>query len=171
MPKALMTVARYIDSMSMWLGKILKFGIFVLIGILLYEIVSRYIFNSPTSWSVELGGFVFGAYFFIGGAYVLVRGAHVRMDILSSRWSPKTKAIVDLVTFPLFAVYLIVFIWGGFDSIEYALRLGQHSSSMWGPPLAPVKIIVTVGAALLLLQGLSLFIKDLSTIFKGKDLA
>jgi len=170
MPKALVTYVRYIESMNTWLGKILSFCIFLLIGILVIEGISRYVFNAPTPWSIELSQFTLGTYFLIGGGYALLRGAHVKMDVLSSRWSPKTKAIVDLATFSLLAVYLIVVILGGINNAAYALRFDQHSGTLWGPPLAPIKIIITVGAGLLLLQAVAFFIRDLSIVFKGKDL-
>lgn len=169
MPKALVTYVRYIESTNAWLGKILSGAIFGLIGILLIEAVSRYIFNAPTPWSVELSGFVFGTYFLIGGGYVLLRGSHVKMDALYSRWSPKTKAIADAATFSLLAVYLIVLILGGIPSTAFSLSFGQHSHTMWGPPLAPIKIIVIVGAVILLLQGVAFFIRDLS-IIRGKPI-
>lgn len=171
MPKALVIYVQSIQSMNTHLGKILKFGVVVLVGILLIEAISRYGFNTPTVWSIELSEFIFGFYFFIAGGYVLLREGHVKMDAFYSRWSPKTRAIADLATFPLLAVYLIVFVWGGISSAEEALRFGQHTPSIWGPPLAPIKIIMVVGAVLLLLQGVAFLIRDLSIIFRGRDVA
>jgi len=169
MPKALVTYVRYIESMSTWLGKIMSFGIFVLLFILLFEAASRYIFNIPTPWSIELGLFVVGGYFFISGGYVLLRGGHVKMDAFYSRWSPKTRAIADLATFSLVAGYLIIFMLGGIGDVAFSLRFGVTSDSSWSPPLAPIKIIITVGAGLLFLQAVAFFIRDLS-IIRGKPI-
>lgn len=169
MPKVLVSYVRYIESMTRWVGGLLKYAVLVLIAILLVEAVSRYVFNASTSWSIELSQFVLGAYFLLGGGYVLLRGGHIRMDIFYSRWSPRTKAISGVATFSLLAVYLIVFIIGGIGEAAFSLRLDQHSASVWGPPLAPIKIIITVGAGLLLLQGLAFFIRDLSFI-RGKPI-
>lgn len=169
MSKALLSYVHYIELFNIRLGKILGSLVFVLIGILLFEAVSRYIFNAPTGWSVELSAFVFGTYFILGGGYVLLRGGHVNMDILYNRWSPKTRAIVNLATFSLIAAYLVVFMVGGIENVSYSLKWGQHSASMWAPPLAPIKIITTVGAGLLLLQGVAFFIRDLS-IARGKPI-
>lgn len=134
MLKALVIYVRYIDLMNTWLGKILRLFVFGLIAILLTESIRRYVFDSPTLWSVEMGAYIFTTYFIMGGGYVLLRGGHIRMDIFYSRWSPKTRAIADLATFSLLAVYLVVFIWGGINSAEYSLKFGQHSTTMWGPP-------------------------------------
>ena len=164
MPKGLMRDVHHSGLMNTRIAKALKYGVFVVISILLYEAVSRFVFNTPTAWSIELGMFVFGTYFLIGGGYVLLTNAHVRMDALYMRWSPKIRAIVDLITFSLLALYIIVFIMGGFADVEYTLAVGQESSSAWHPPLAPIKIIMLVGAFLLFLQAIALFIKDLATL-------
>jgi TRAP-type mannitol/chloroaromatic compound transport system permease small subunit len=169
MPKVLVSYVHYIEAFNIRLGKVLGWSVIVLIGILSIEAVSRYILHSPTEWSLELATFVFGTYFILGGAYVLLRGAHVNLDLLYNRWSPKTRAIADLATFSLLAVYVCIFVWGGIENVSYSLALGQHSSSAWGPPLAPMKIITVVGAGLLFLQGVALFIRDLS-IVKGKPI-
>lgn len=169
MPKALVSYVRYMELFTTRLGKILSGAVFVLIGILLIEAVARYIFNNPTPWSIELATFVFGTYFLFGGGYVLLRGGHVRMDALYNRWSLKTRAIVNAATFSLLAVYLIVFILGGISNITYTLAYNVHSTSQWAPPLAPIRIIVVVGAGLLLLQGVAILIRDIATI-RGKRL-
>ena len=167
MPRALRDFVRYVDAMSNWLGGILSYGLLFLIAIMLIETVSRYIFNAPTLWSIEMSQFTFGTYVALGGAYVLLRGMHVNMDILSSRWSPRTRAIVNIATFALVAVYLITFIKGGIFSAAFSLQyglLGHRSKTVWGPPLAPIKIIVIVGAGLLLLQAVAILIRDLATV-------
>lgn len=169
MPKVLVIYVRHIESMSAWLGKILSGGIFVLIGILLVEAVSRYVFNAPTTWSIEMAQFTLGTYFLLGGAYVLSRRQHIRMDAFYSRWSMRRRATTDLATFAIFAVYLIVLIQSGIDNAAFSLQFSQHSSSEWGPPLAPIKIILTVGACLLFFQGVALLIRDLA-IVRGKPL-
>jgi TRAP-type mannitol/chloroaromatic compound transport system permease small subunit len=147
-----------------WLGGWLRLMILVLIAFNLIEAGLRYGFDAPTAWSVDLGKFIFGGYFLFGGAYTLLHDKHVRMDAIYSRWSPRRRAIVDAATFVFMAVYLVVFIWGGIESTEFALRTGFHSMSLWGPPLAPIRAVTTVGAVLLLLQGLAMLFKDILLI-------
>jgi TRAP-type mannitol/chloroaromatic compound transport system permease small subunit len=169
MPKVLVTYVRCIEAMHKRLGKTVQWGVFLLIGILLIEAISRYIFDQPTVWSVELAEFVFGTYYLIGGGYVLLSGRMVRMDALYSRWSSKRKAIVDLITFGLVAVYLVSWITGGITNVAFAINFNVHSSSLWGPPLAPMRVITLVAAALILLELVALFIRDLSIVLKGKE--
>ena len=169
MSKLAVAYVRYMDSMSTRLGKILKFGILALIGIMLIEVVARYIFNKPTPWAVELSMFIIGTYWVLAGSYVLLRGAHVRMDALYSRWSPRKRAIFDAATVFLVGVYLITFIRGGLPSVVFSLQHGQHTTTQWGPPLAPIKIVLIAGGTLLFLQAIAIFIKDLA-IIRGRDI-
>ena len=169
MPKALVTYVRCIESVNAWLGKILPYFILVLIGILSIEGISRYIFHTPTEWSIELSLFVVGTTFLLGGAYVVSRREHIRMDILYNRWSVRRRAIADLATFPLLFAFFIVLIVGGIGSVAFTLRSDQHFSGAWGPPMAPIKIIIMIAASLILLQGIAIFIRDLS-IVRGKPI-
>ena len=166
MPKILINYVRYMDSFTLHFGKGMRWAIFMLIGILLIEAVGRYVLNRPTEWSLELATFLFGAYFITGGAYALLRREHVRMDTLYSKWHPKKQAIADIATFSLFAVYVIMFILGGIASSTYSIVTHHHTASMWGPPYAPIKVITTVGAAMLFLQGVAQLIRDIATIKK-----
>lgn len=169
MPRALANYVRYIGWFNTRVGKIMEYGIFVIIAIMLIEAVRRYFFNNPTVWSIELGKFVLGTYFIIGAGYILLCEGHVRMDALSSRWSAKRRTNFELATFFTVIVYLTVLLRGSIDSALFSLRLSQHSATPWGPPLSPIKVIIVIGVSLLLLQAIALFIRDLS-IVKGKPI-
>lgn len=164
MPRALVAYVHAIEAMHTRLGKAMRVGVFVLVGILLIEAISRYIFNNPTIWSVELSGYTFGTYFLIGGGYVLLRGRMVRMDALYARWSPRRKAITDLFTFVFLAVFLISWILGGITVTKSSIGYGQVSSSMWGPPVGPILLITTLAAFLMLLAAVALLIRDIATV-------
>mgnify|MGYP001145942085 CR=1 FL=1 len=163
--KFLFKIVNTINCFSKIIGRIAKYIIFIIIGIMLVEIFSRYFLNHPTEWSVELSTYLFGSYFFLSGGYVFLREKHVRMDILYIKWSRRRKKIADIATFPLMVVYLGLFIYGGIKNIQYSLKFNEHSNSLWGPPLAPIKIVIVIGALLLLIQGVSNLISDILILF------
>jgi TRAP-type mannitol/chloroaromatic compound transport system permease small subunit len=169
MPKILVKYVQYVESLNRWLGNVLCYGLPIMIFIALFESIARYGFNSPTPWAVELAGFVMGAMFLLGGGYTLLRGEHIGMDALYSRWSPKRRAVVDIVTFSLLAIFLITIIVGGIPDAAMSLKIGKHSASIWGPPLAPIKIIIVVGTVILLSQGVAILIRDVATL-RGKSI-
>ncbi len=167
--KAAKIYVRYMDAISRAVGSVVKFMIFGMIAILLYETVSRTIFNRPHIWSVESAQFVMAAYYLLGGGYSLLIGSHVRMDLLYDRWSAKKKAVVDVITFFIALLYLVVLTYGGWQGILYAIKYKQVTYSAWAPQVAPIKIIMQIGIVMMLLQLIAEFIKDLA-IIRGENI-
>ena len=79
--KKLVRVLAFIDGLSSWSGKLISMLIFAMIAVLMWEVISRYVFDSPTLWAHETTRYIYGAHFMIGGAYTLYLGAHVNVDI------------------------------------------------------------------------------------------
>lgn len=169
MIKAAKIYVRYMDATSRAVGRVVMFLIFGMIAILLYETVSRTIFNRPHIWSVESAQFVMAAYYLLGGGFSMLIGSHVRMDLLYNNWSAKKKAVVDVITFFIILLYLVVLIYGGFQGILYALKYKQVTYSAWAPQVAPIKIIMQIGIVMMLLQVIAEFIKDLA-IIRGENI-
>jgi|LSQX01.1.fsa_nt_gb TRAP-type mannitol/chloroaromatic compound transport system permease small subunit len=168
MIKAAKTYVKIMDSISTYIGNIIKFLVLFNIGLLAYEAISRNFFNAPHKWSLEMTQFVNGTYYLIGGAYTLLVGGHARMDFLYEDWSARKKAVFDILTFVFVIAFLIILINGGYKSAAYAIKYKQITYSAWGPPVAPIKIISIVGMVLMLLQNIAELIKDIA-IAVGKD--
>lgn len=170
MIKWLAAFVRGVDSLNKWAGKVMMGFALLILAILLHEVVVRKAFNDPTIWGVEVLGFILAAYFMLGGGYGLFRRAHVRMDVFYHRWSPRTQAVADLATFPLAALYMGMLFWvGGRHALTAIMRL-EHAATTWGPPIYPLKTVIPVAAALLLLQVIAFFIRDLFFVLRGKAL-
>ncbi|GHC17222.1 TRAP transporter small permease subunit [Aidingimonas halophila] len=163
MPKPIRYYVRYVDAFNRRVGRLITYLIFVMIGVLLISSIARTAFNSPMNWVVELSQFMMVAYFLVGGAYSMQMGAHVRMDLLYGRMSLRRRAALDVVTILFLIVFLVTLLLGGISSTQYALQYGERSYSSWAPPLAPIKIIMTFGIVLMLLQSFSTLFKDLAT--------
>ena len=162
MPKIVRIYVRYIDAANKAVGKFSVYLVFVMMGILLFESISRTIFNQPHIWVVEMAQFTMAAYYLLGGGYSMILDGHVRMDLLYGRWSAKRQALADAFTGLLLIFYMVFLLHGGISSIEYAVRYGQVNYTPWAPPLAPIKIIMTIGIVLMLLQVIATFFKDLA---------
>ena len=160
---------RLIDRLNGIVGRFAMYLVFVMMGVLLYSSLSRTLFDAPLLWSVEVAQMTMAAYYLLGGGYSIQLDSHVRMDLLYSRWSPKTKAAVDCITAVGLLAYLVVLLYGGVSSTQYALEYNQKNYSVWAPPMAPIKIAMTVGIALMLLQTVAVFFRDLAAA-RGKPL-
>ncbi|KHL71054.1 C4-dicarboxylate ABC transporter [Pseudomonas flexibilis] len=168
MPRAIRIFVRGVDAITRFVGRCAMYLIFAIIGVLFYSIFSKS-FANPAIWTLEMAQFLMVAYFLLGGAYALQQGEHVRMDLFYSRWSPRTRAIVDLCTVGLLLVYLGFLLYGGLSSTLYALEYNETSYSAWSPRMAPIKVIMCLGVLLMLLQVLATFFKDLATV-RGETL-
>ena len=162
MPKAIKIYVRYVEAANKAVGKFSMYLVFGMMGILLFESISRTIFNQPHIWVVEIAQFTMAAYYLLGGGYSMILEGHVRMDLLYGRWSARRQAMTDAITAFFLIFYLVFLLYGGISSIEYAVRYGQVNYTPWAPPLAPIKIIMTIGIVLMLLQTIATFFKDLA---------
>ncbi|OGQ92594.1 MAG: C4-dicarboxylate ABC transporter permease [Deltaproteobacteria bacterium RIFOXYC2_FULL_48_10] len=162
MLKPIRIFVRSVEAVNTAVGKFSMYLVFAMGGILLFESISRTVFNLPHIWAVEIAQFVMAAYYLLGGGYSMIIDGHVRMDLLYGRWSKQRKAIADLITGPILIFYMVVLLIGSISSLQYAIEYKQKSYTPWGPPLVPIKIIMTIGILLMLLQCLAEWFKDLS---------
>jgi len=168
MPEAVRLYVRYVNAVNRVVGRFAMYMIFAMIGLLLFSSISKTFFL-PTIWTLEMAQFSMAAYYLLGGAYSMQLNAHVRMDLLYGRWSPKGKAFADSITAFCLVFYLVMLLYGAFSSTEYALQYGEESYSSWAPYMAPIKIIMTFGVVLMLLQAIAIFFTDLATV-RGIDI-
>jgi TRAP-type mannitol/chloroaromatic compound transport system permease small subunit len=162
MPRAIRAYVRYVEAVNRVVGRLAMYLIFVMMGVLLFSSGSRTFFSTSHIWIVETAQFMLAAYYLLGGAYSMQLDSHVRMDLVYSRWSPRTRALVDAVTIGFLIFYLVFLLVGALSSTQYALEYGQKNYSSWAPPLAPIKIIMTLGIVLMLLQAIAMFFRDLA---------
>jgi TRAP-type mannitol/chloroaromatic compound transport system permease small subunit len=169
MPKAIRAYVRWIEGLNRFVGEFSMYIVLLMTAILVFETLSRAFFNKPHIWVVEIIEFLMAAYYLLGGGYSVILHGHVRMDLLYGRWSEKGKAIADLITAPFLIFYVVFLLVGGISALDYALRYGQRNYTPWGPPLAPIKVIMVIGIALMLMQTFATFFRDLAKA-KGEEL-
>ena len=162
MPKFIVTYVRVIDYLSTKFGRLAMYLIFVMIGTLLLDAVTRNVINMPLSWCVEMAQFTMTAYYILGGPYSMQLDSHVRMDLLYSRFSARNRARLDSFTAIFLVIYLVVLLIGAISSTRYAIEYDQRKFSMWNPSMIPIKLIMVFGITLMLLQAISTFFKDLA---------
>lgn len=161
MPRLIQLYVRGVDSLGLWAGRLAMAIFFAMAAIMLWSTVSRAVFGAPVNWALEMTQFLLAAYFLLGGAYSLQHDAHVRMDLFYSRFSPRGRAILDAVTILCVIFFLVVLLWGAVSSTQYALQYNQKNYSAWSPVLWPVKIAMTIGVLLMLLQVVARFFRDI----------
>ena len=162
------SLLKIIDSISEWAGKCTSFLILPGIAVLAWEVISRYGFNQPTMWAHGTSQRLFAIYYVLGGAYVLRYKDHVNVDLIYSRFPLRTKAILDLITSLAFFVFCGVLLWQGLGFALTSLSQLEPDDTPWRAPVYPVKLMIPVGALLILLQGLANFSRNLVTAITGR---
>ncbi|MFP4571733.1 MAG: TRAP transporter small permease subunit [Desulfobacterales bacterium] len=158
---------RLVDGLNDWLGRILSYVVLVMFVLVISEVVRRYVLNSPTVWGQELTQLLFGMYVFLSGGHILRWGGHVNVDIIYTKLGVRTRALLDIITSVLFFLFCgMLLIYGGQFAGE-SILFWEHSISAWGPPLWPFKLMIPVGAGLLVLQGIAKLIRDIQTLATG----
>jgi TRAP-type mannitol/chloroaromatic compound transport system permease small subunit len=136
-----------------------------------YEVIARYAFNSPTNWLHESMFLMYGMQYMIAGAYAYQSDQHVRVDVFYVKLSTRGKAIADIITSVFFFIFVLTLL---FTSWRFAMDsfnpggLGESSFTEWGVQYWPVKLMMPIGAVLLLLQGISKLIKDIIILKNGR---
>ncbi|MFT0544978.1 TRAP transporter small permease subunit [Allopusillimonas ginsengisoli] len=152
--RAIFIVMNGITRLNEIVGRLISLLVVFMSAFLLIEVFFRYVLSSPTVWANELTQFVFGFYAIMSGGYILAHRGHVNVDIFYSRFSPRTKAIVDIVTSALFFMFLAALLYFGSSMAYESISNLETSFSAWNAPVWPAKLAIPVGCVLLLLQGL-----------------
>lgn len=150
-----------ITWLNEWVGRITAHLILIMFVLLFAEVLFRYFWRAPTNWTGELSQMLFGIYALLGGGYLLINNGHVNVDLIYSRWSRKRRAVTDILTSVLFFLFVIVLLWQGTSLAMDSVARWERSQSAWNPPIWPIKLVIPISAALLLLQGLVKLANDI----------
>lgn len=151
---------RVVDGVSGWCGHFVAYWSVIAVFVYYYEVIARYVFNSPTNWAHESMFLMFGMQYLLSGAFALREDAHVRVDVLHENLSDRAKVLTDIVSSFFFFVFSLTLLVTGaifaLDSIEVL----EVSFTEWAIQYWPVKLTISLGAFLLILQGLAKLVRD-----------
>ena len=159
---------RIIDSINEGVGRIIKYGIILITGIVFGEVIARYVFNNPSVWASETTELLFGFYVLLAGGYCILHDRFVKVDIFYVRWPARTRAIVSSITHLVVFLFCAMLFWYGATLGWKALLMGQTSGTQWNPTIWPYKMMLPVGFILVLLQSLRNFALYLRYAVTGK---
>lgn len=161
--KSIDFINRSISSLSMWL-------IIPLTLLVVYEVISRYFFNSPHIWTLELTSFIAGAFFILSIGEVTRLDNHVKIDVFSQLMKPKLHALLDIILYILFYLFFafVFFIFSSKVAL-YSCSINECSWSAWSPPLFYIKTIIAISAFLFLIQGIVVIMRKIIFLVEGKE--
>lgn len=159
-----------VDQVSTFVGQMFAWCIVVLTLAVSYEVFSRYVLRSPTTWAFDASYILYGALFIMAGAYALSRNAHVRGDFLYRTWRPRRQALMDLILYFLFFFPgIIAFIYSGYGFAAQSWMTHEHSAySPDGLPVYQYKTLIPATGVLLLVQGMVEVIRCIVCLRSGE---
>jgi TRAP-type mannitol/chloroaromatic compound transport system permease small subunit len=163
-----MPLSRAIDALNDRIATAVSWALLLAVVICTGNAIIRYSLNMSSNAWLEIQWYLFAAVFMLASPHTLRRDEHVRIDVVAGRFSRRTQVWIDLfgLTFFLFPISLVILYYGipfGFESV----RSGEMSSNAGGLIVWPAKILVALGFGLMILQGMSEFIKRVAYL-QGK---
>jgi len=155
-----------IEAVNVKAGEYVAYWAVISVFVYYYEVMARFLFNSPTNWVHESMFLMFGMQYMISGAYAYREDQHVRVDVVYAKLSPRGKAIADIISSVFFFIFTLTMLWTGARFAMDAVNNGETSFTEWGIQYWPVKLTIPIGAALIVLQGISKLIKDVLFVMR-----
>ncbi|RUR36995.1 TRAP transporter small permease subunit [Vreelandella populi] len=153
-------VAQAIDALNEAFGRLIAPLIAIITLIVLFDIISRFVFGRPSDWAFDITKMLFGAHFMLMAAYGLRHHVHVEVDVLKRLLSRKKQALLELVGY---VVFFVPFIWMllkyGWLFFDRAFSRGETTYGMMSIPVYPIKGVIVLAAALLLLQAIAIVLR------------
>ncbi len=156
--------AAWVGRLNDFSGTFVAYWSVIAVFVYYYEVLARYVFNSPTNWAHESMFLMFGAQYLLAGGFCLREDAHVRVDVFYTRLSAKRKALVDVGTSVFFFIFMFALLTSGWTFFNDSFQVREVSFTEWGIQYYPIKLTLAAGAALLLLQGAARLLRDIETL-------
>jgi TRAP-type mannitol/chloroaromatic compound transport system permease small subunit len=153
-------IIRLLDGINEIVGRVVVLLALLFGGIIIFDVVMRYGFRAPTRWAFDVTTQIYGFYFIMLGGYALRHRSHVSVDLVIDLLSHNVRRVVEAAGYLIFFFpFAAVFAWRAYD---FAERSFLQRETTWGAvqlPVYPVKMAMAVAAILLLIQGISEFLK------------
>jgi TRAP-type mannitol/chloroaromatic compound transport system permease small subunit len=171
----LLAIARGIDRLNGWVGRGARWLTLAMVLVGAFNAVARYT-DPLTGWGLSSNAYIEGQWylfslvFLLGAAYTLREDEHVRVDVLYERLSPRGRAWINLAGTVLFLMpFCVVMLWVTWPAVQTSWQLLEQSPDPGGLPRYPIKAVVLVAFALLLLQGVAMAIKQVAVLVNGES--
>ena len=131
------------------------------------DVVATQVFLSPLHGATEAITELMVIVVFLSLAHVQRAGANIRVELLYSRFRPRTQAALDAVAALAALAFFGLVVWQGLGVAEFSWRIRESTMSVVRIPIYPAKIAILVGAALTMLQLLVDFVGSARLAFRS----
>jgi TRAP-type mannitol/chloroaromatic compound transport system permease small subunit len=158
--ETLLKISRAIDGLNEKIGRLTYWLVLVAVLISAGNAVIRYAFNMSSNAWLEIQWYLFSAIFLFCAGYTLLHNQHIRIDVVTGRFSKRVQAWIDIFGTIFFLLPMAVTImWLSWPVFVDTYQRHEVSSNAGGLVIWPARLLVPIGFLLLILQGLSELIK------------
>ena len=154
-----------IDTISEYSGRLFAFLCIPIISVIMIEVIGRYFFSRPLTWSHELTTFLSAYLFLMGGAIVLKERKHISVDVLYRILPERLQSFLNVLGSVFFFIYITVLLKAGINFALNSIKILEKSGSPWNPPIYLVKVFIPIATLLILLAGIANLIRDVQELF------
>lgn len=159
----LLALSRRIDRFTEFIGRNVAWLVLAAVLISAINAIVRKAFDMGSNAFLELQWYLFAAVFLLASGYTMLRQEHVRIDVLSGRFSKKVQIWIDIVGITCFLFpFIFMIIKLAMPLVINAYETGEMSSNAGGLIRWPVFALLPLGLALLGIQGISELIKRIA---------
>lgn len=160
---AFLGLSRFIDAINERVGRSAMWLLLAAVLISTVNAIVRKAFNWSSNGLLEIQWYLFAGAFLLGAAYTLLHNEHVRIDVVSGKFSRRTQTWIEVIGSIFFLLpFCAMVLWTSVPWFLNSLASGETSSNAGGLILWPAKILVPIGFTLLTAQGISELIKRLA---------
>jgi len=152
-------------SVNEWVGRIGWGFVIILMSLGLYDVIMRYLFNRPSQWIYLILQMAMVALTALAGGYALQLKSFIRMDVIYSHFSPRSKAIADIITFIFILLTCVILIWKGAQQTLTSIATNEYTPTSVRLPVYPTKALIPLGSFLVLTVAVQKLISDIRTVF------
>jgi TRAP-type mannitol/chloroaromatic compound transport system permease small subunit len=162
---ALLGVSRVIDAINFRIGKVVAWLILAAVVVSAVNAIIRKLFDTSSNSWLELQWVLFGAVFLIVASWTLLDNEHIRIDIVNSMFTQRTRNIIDVIGHAFFLLPLtIIMIITSYPFVMKSVLLNEQSMNAGGLPQWPAKMLILIGFTLLFFQAISELIKRIAVM-------
>lgn len=163
--QSLLKISSRIDAINTRIGQWVKWFILAAVLVATVNAIIRKVFNVSSNAWLELQWYLFGAVFMLCAAYTFLNNEHIRIDVVTSNFRKRTRDWIDVFGHIFFLIpFALIMIWHGWPFFYRSFAIGESSMNAGGLTVWPAKLLVPLGFALLLAQGVSELIKRVAII-------
>lgn len=149
------------DRLSVFVGRVTMLLIAMLVCVMVYEVILRYVFEKPTLWANEMSLWMAGFIFILSGLYAMQQRSHIRIFLLYDTFPRAIQRVCDVISTALILLFAFFLFWGGYGEAAAKFARWETFGTAFDPPIpATLKPMVLIIVILVALQAIANLVRD-----------